>query len=169
MQKTAQIIHNFIKKIGDITSWATFILMLVILLQVVLRYGFGEGMVYLEELQWHLYAVIIMIGFSYSHVKETHVRVDVISSNFSQKTRMYIELFGLIILLIPFLIIVFDHGYEFFLDSFRNGEKSPSPGGLPMRWLVKLLIPVSMGLIMISSFGKILELIVGIKGEKSGN
>ncbi len=67
---------RFILKFGQCLSWANFVLIFVIVVQVTLRYGFGRGMVALEELEWHLYAVAFMFGLSYAVVTDAHVRVD---------------------------------------------------------------------------------------------
>ncbi len=155
MVKFGLILKRFTVAIGNFISWANIILVFVILLQVFLRYGMGEGMIALEELQWHLYAVIIMIGFSYADANDAHVRVDLLSSKFSPKTNAWIEILGIVFLLIPFLIVVMDHGWEYTKVSFGSSETSPSPGGLPYRWIIKSLIPISMVLMMLSCFYKI--------------
>lgn len=170
MKTIASKLRAFILSIGDIISWINVALVLVIILQVLLRYGFGEGMIALEELQWHFYAIIIMIGFSYADAKDAHVRVDLLSSKLSVKANAWIELLGVIFLLIPFLYVVFDHGLEYTKSSFQSSEVSPSPGGLPLRWLIKSLIPLSMFLMFLSALTKIirsLDLIVSKQSENS--
>lgn len=167
MDKIVGCLKGFLIKIGDIVSWINVLLVLVIILQVILRYGLGEGMIALEELQWHCYALCIMVGFSYTDAKDAHVKVDLISSKFSPKANAYIELFGTLFLLIPFLIVVIDHGLEYTKTSFASMEKSPSPGGLPFRWLIKSLIPLSMFLMMLSAFSKIIRSISFIKNHNT--
>ena len=131
-------------KIWEYASWANGVLIFVIILQVFLRYCLGEGAMALEELQWHCFAVIIMLGISYADFSNSHVRVDILSQKFSPRLRKLIEALGIFLFLFPFLWIVIDHGLNFTFDSYRNGESSQNPGGLTHRWIIKSLIPLSM-------------------------
>lgn len=157
MSALANVLNRFVIKIGDYCAWANVLLIFVIILQVVLRYGFSDGMIALEEMQWHLYAVVIMIGFSYALAKDNHVRVDLVSSKFSMRTKLYIEIFGMIFLFFPFLFIMIYHGINYVESSFLSSEVSPSPGGLPLRWLIKSLIPISMLLMFMATLSHILK------------
>ena len=78
------------------------------------RYGFGHGLVLLEELQWHLYALGIMFGASYAMMMDSHIRVDIIHARLSQKWRNRWDLFGIIFLLLPFAIVIF-HSLSYLL------------------------------------------------------
>jgi len=95
-------IDRFILRFGHFLSWANFLLIFVIVVQVTLRYGFGRGMVALEELEWHLYAVAFMFGLSYAVVTDAHVRVDLISIRMSTAARAWVEIMGILFLLLPF-------------------------------------------------------------------
>ncbi len=138
-------------------SWANAILICAIILQVVLRYGFGRGLVPLEELQWHLYAIAVMLGMSFAQVENAHVRIDVLHSRFSPRTRCWVEIIGIAVLMLPFLWIVFDHSLDFLYDAWRTGERSNAPMGLPYRWAIKAVIPVSFGLLMLAALSSILR------------
>ena len=131
-------------KIWEYASLVNVILIFVIILQVFLRYGLGEGVMALEELQWHCYAIIIMLGISYADVSNSHVRVDILSERFSPRVRRAIEALGIFLFLFPFLWIVIDHGIDFTFDAYRIGESSQNPGGLTHRWVIKSLIPLAM-------------------------
>ena len=136
-----KIIERIVLQTGKILSISSILLMMTIALQVFLRYVFGIGSIALEELQWHFYAVMITMGFSYAGIKQAHVCVDVFSRRFSSKTTAWLEIGSITLLLFPFLTILLLHSFPFLLDSFSRGESSPSPGGLPFRWIVKSLIP----------------------------
>lgn len=161
-----KFIDRLVTTFGKLVSYCTFFLMIAILLQVFLRYGLGKGLIALEELQWHFYATIIMVGLSSTLIHNKHVRVDVLSSHFSLKTKAVIEFLGLSILLFPFCYILIDHGLDYFLVSFKTGEVSPSPGGLPMRWVIKLLIPFSSLLLFMAGFSQLLKCLLVILGQK---
>jgi len=72
-------IDNFVLQIGEIFNWLWVILIAVIILNVVLRYVFKNGMIELEELQWHLYCIGWLVGLSSTYIVDSHVRVDVLS------------------------------------------------------------------------------------------
>ena len=150
-------IDDAILGIGRILSWLNGILIIVIITQVILRYVFGHGLIILEELQWHLYAVGIMIGLSYAVTKDSHIRLDVLSIRYSKKSKMVIEILGNLILLLPFVVIVIMQSYDFWYSSWRLNERSVAPLGLCCRWAVKGLIPIGFILLGLSAVSKIAQ------------
>lgn len=162
----ADKVDRFIQRIGLSVAWCYVLLVLVIILQVVLRKGFSNGLIVLEELQWHLYAVGVMFGLSYAQTTNSHIRVDLFYSHFRARTKHIIEILGILILVLPFVGIIFFHSIDFFLDSYRIGETSESPSGLPYRWAMKAVIPVTfflLGLAMISRLYR--DTVLLLRGE----
>ena len=155
--KLNEIADGLITRLGRITAWLNVLLALVIILQVTLRYAFGMGLVSLEEIQWHLYAVLIMMGLSYDVVLDAHVRLDLFHRNFSQSTKEIVELLGMLFLALPFTIILFIHGIDFVATSIRVNEASTSPLGLPFRWIVKSIIPISMFLLGLAQISRVVR------------
>ena len=141
--------EKIIKKIGDICSWLSFILVILISLDVFLRYVFNFSSASLYELEWHMFAVIFMVGSSLTLQKDEHVRVDVFYNKFSDKGKNIINLIGNIIFLLPFSLIIFYTSIPFVEDSFKILESSPDPGGLPFRFIIKSIIPISFLLLAI--------------------
>lgn len=162
----ADSIDRLISRIGLGVAWVYVLLVLVIILQVVLRKGFSHGLIALEELQWHLYAVGVMFGLSYAQVTNSHVRVDLFYSRFRARTKRIVEVLGILLLVLPFIFITFMHSLDFVADSWRINEHSSAPSGLPWRWLIKGCIPITfalLGLAMISRLIRDLTLLV--RGE----
>ncbi len=155
--KLSGFIDGGIDRICKVICWSYLILVLVIILQIVLRKGFAHGLIALEELQWHLYAVGFLFGLSYAQIKNNHVRVDLLHHNFSEKTKAKVEILGILLLAFPFLATLFWHSIPFAYDAWRIGESSSSPSGLPMRWLIKSAIPVSMALLILAMFSTLLK------------
>ena len=147
------------RNIGHVVMWANFILIFVIILQVVLRYGFGQGLVILEEIQWHLYAIGIMFGASYAMMLDSHIRVDIIHARLSDKWKLRWDLFGIIFLLMPFIIVIFHQSLDFVYESWRVNERSDAPMGLPWRWAIKSVIPISFGLLFIATVSRVIRII----------
>jgi TRAP-type mannitol/chloroaromatic compound transport system permease small subunit len=133
-----------------------------IVAQVFLRYVLGEGKIWLEELQWHFYAVLILGGLSYGLVTDTHVRLDVLHRKLSTTKKEYVDLFGMMFLVLPFFIVVFYHGLGFVATAWRVNESSPHPLGLPYWWIIKSLIPLTMLLVILAALSRIVRAVVVI-------
>lgn len=136
-----------------------------ILVQVSLRHFVSGGhQVVLGELEWHLYAVAMMFGLSYAQATGAHVRVDAVARRFSQKTKHWIEIFGILFLAMPFIIVIFLQGLDYVADSWRVNESSDSPVGLPARWFIKSVIPASFALWFFALAAKLMREIAGLLG-----
>lgn len=155
--ETKNVIDRTILAIGNVLSWGAVILVLVIILQVVLRYGFRHGLVILEELQWHLYAVGVMFGLSYAQVKDTHIRVDIMHMRLSERSQRIVEILGIVFLLLPFCYVMISHSIDFLADSWRVNERSDAPLGLCCRWAIKAVIPLSIGLLALAAVSRLIH------------
>jgi TRAP-type mannitol/chloroaromatic compound transport system permease small subunit len=161
-------IDAFIERLGITVSWLNTILVVNIVVQVILRYLLGEGKIWLEELEWHLYAVIIMVGLSYGLVSDTHVRMDILHRKFSRINKEYVELFGMAFLVLPFFIIMLYHGLGFLATAWHVNESSPHPLGLPYWWIIKSFIPLTMFLVILAALSRIVRAVAVIVQIKKG-
>jgi TRAP-type mannitol/chloroaromatic compound transport system permease small subunit len=157
--KFSKALDRTIQRIGETTAWLNGALIVVIISQVILRYVFERGLVVLEELQWHLYAIGIMIGLSYCVIRDTHIRLDLFHSRFSRRRKAKIELLGIVFLLMPMIIIILLHSWPFVAEAFRVSERSDSPVGLPYRWVVKAFIPIGFGLLGLAGLSRLFRAI----------
>ena len=164
----AAVLDNFVLSIGRWCSWFNVALILVIILQVVLRYVFGKGLVVLEEVQWHLYCVGVVFGMSYCQSADSHIRLDLIHERMSRRTKEWIEIFGIIFLLMPMIYVIFFHGLDFFWEAVKVNERSDAPLGLCCRWLPKSLIPISMFLMFLSALARLAKAFTYLKTTKKG-
>lgn len=150
-------INGFVEWIGSLAAWINIVLIGVILASVFMRYGMNQAMVTLEELTWYMYAVGIMFGLSYGVVKNSHIRVDILHSNFPRKLQYAVEMFGLLFLLLPFAIVIFYHSLSWVWDSYVISEASSSPQGLSHRWIIKSVIPVSFFLLTLAGIARLIQ------------
>ena len=153
--KFSRFIDNNLSKIGEVLSWIWLALMVVVFFNVVLRYGFNQGRIELEELQWHLYSIGFLIGLSYTYVQDKHIRVDIFHEKFTPQRKAWVELYGILLFLLPFLALVIVYSIPFISSSYAMAEISPSPGGLPLRWLIKSSLLLGFCLLLISSLARI--------------
>jgi len=156
-------IDNFVLQIGEIFNWLWVILIAVIILNVVLRYVFKNGMIELEELQWHLYAVGWLVGLSSTYVVDQHVRVDVLTYIIAYRRRLWFEFFGILLLFLPFIILVLIYSVPFFELSWETSERSTSANGLPARWLVKGFLVFSFFLLLLAGLSRIIRVLTTIR------
>lgn len=144
----------FLEVVGRIFSWSWILLMVLVVLNVILRYFFSNSYVALEELQWHIYSIGFMIGLSYCVLHDGHVRVDVLAEKLSHRKRALIEMLGLGLFLVPFCLFILFYAYPFVERAYVMGEVSGSPGGLPMRWLIKSVILIGFGLLLLAAVSR---------------
>ena len=152
--KFSMIIDGLIRSIGSLISWLSVVLILVILTQIILRYIFGMGQIFLEEAQWHLYSIVVMFGIPYGVVENSHIRMDLIYGGLSDRKKEWIEIFAQVLFVMPFAIILFLKGIDLVESAWRVNEGSASPGGIPWRWAIKSVLPVTMGLYFLVSVSR---------------
>jgi TRAP-type mannitol/chloroaromatic compound transport system permease small subunit len=141
--------------IGRLTGWIWIALLVTIVANVTLRHVFGEGYVQLEELQWHLYSTGFLLGLAYALQTDAHIRVDVLHERWSVRRRAWIELYGIVLLLLPFIALVLVYSVPFVKSSFAFSEVSQAPGGLPLRWLIKAMLPLGFLLLLLAALSRL--------------
>jgi TRAP-type mannitol/chloroaromatic compound transport system permease small subunit len=137
------------ERIGRMVAWVSLGLVVVIFADVVMRYLFNTSYVFTQELEWHLFAFIFLIGAGYTLLHDGHVRVDIIYQRLGLKGRAWINLFGVLLFLIPGCIMVMTTSWKFMMHSFEILEGSPDPGGIPLRFIVKGFIPAGFFLLLL--------------------
>ena len=141
--------------IGHAISWIWLLLLAVIVMNVVLRYAFSQGRIEFEEFQWHLYATGFLIGLGFALQTDSHIRVDVLHERFSPRHQAWVEWYGLLFLLLPFVILVLIYSVPYAYISFQQNEVSQSPGGLPYRWLIKTMLPLGFALLLLAAVSRL--------------
>lgn len=166
--------------IGYGVSWLTTVLVVVVCADVLMRYCFGNSQVAVQELQWHLFAVIFLLGSAYTLRHDKHVRVDVFYARLSPRWQAMINLVGALVFVVPFTLLVIWASHKFvlrsifivdpFTDEFRWVlEGSPNPGGLPGRYVLKAMIPLASLLLLLQGLAMagqaLLELLHGPQSD----
>ena len=171
-QAVAVGIDKTVKAIGSVVMWANLLLVAAIVSQVGLRYLFNQNYPKLDEIQWHFYGLVTMIGISYALVTDSHVRVDILHMQISRRAQRIIEVIGILALLVPFIYLMIDQGYDYFYESWRVNERSDSPTGLPARWALKAVIPASFVLLALAAIARLVHdghaLIANYEDEREG-
>lgn len=156
-QPIADGIEKLVKTIGHVVMLANVLLVGAIVIQVALRYLLNQNYPKLDELQWHFYGLTTMIGLSYALVTDSHVRVDLLHMQLSRRARRIVEIVGILALLMPFIYLMIDQGFDYFYESWRVNERSDSPVGLPARWALKSVIPISFVLLGLAALARLIH------------
>ncbi len=166
--RVARGIDAFTELVGLGVAWLTTALVLNVFYDVVMRYVFHHGNIAIQELEWHIFSVIFLIGAAYTLKHDGHVRVDILYTKFSARQKAWVDFICTFIFLIPFCIIVIYASLNFIEASWSVREVSPDPGGLPCRYLLKAMIPAGFVLLIIQGVSeaiKKLGVIVGYAPE----
>lgn len=139
--------------VGNITSILMMLMMLNVFHDVVMRYFFSSGSIAMQEMEWHFFSVIILLGISYTLKEDGHVRVDVIYDRIAVKKKAIINIVGTLLFLIPFSLFIGTGSFDFVHEAYVSGEISADPGGLTHRWILKAFIPASFYLLVFMSLG----------------
>lgn len=126
----------------------------------------GIGM---QELEWHFFSLMFLLGLGYTLRENGHVRVDVLYDGFSRTTQAWVNIIGGIVFALPFCILLVKYGGDFFAESFENMENKGDPGSLPRLWPGKLIIPVAFIFLILSIVTVILKEWIVIKEEKENS
>lgn len=144
---------KFADAIGYFTAFVMVLMILNVTYDVIMRYFFNTGSIAMQEMEWHLFSVIILLGISYTLKEDGHVRVDLIYDTLSNKKKAKINMVGVVLFILPVATLIGYIAIPYVVESFMSNEQSGDPGGLPYRWIVKSMIPLSFFLLIITSIG----------------
>lgn len=162
LNRYIEFVNRINSTIGKYTSWLTSVLVLVVVFDVIIRYIFNESSVAIQELEWHLFSIIFLMGAAYTFQKDDHVRVDLFYSMFNLKQKAWLNIIGTLIFLIPFTLLIIYASQNYVINSFTLNESSPDPGGLPARYILKTVIPLSFLFLLLQGFSLLFRSILEI-------
>ena len=126
------------------------------------RYLFSESSNGWLEIQWYMFAGMVLLGAPYTLKMNEHVRVDLVYGMVSERTRIWIDIIGGFLFLLPICVILTWFTWPWFMDSWRINEGSSNAGGL-IRWPVKLLLPIGFGLMALQGISEIIKRIAALE------
>ncbi|WP_367389544.1 TRAP transporter small permease subunit [Lewinella sp. LCG006] len=157
MERLASWIDQINERVGKGVSWLTFGLVLLVFVNVFLRYAFNLPLAWSKELEWHLFALIFLFGAGYSLRHDRHVRVDLFYEKAGKADQRRINFWGTLLFLIPWCLVLIYAGWRAAMDAWRMGERSPETAGLPNLWLIQFALPVGMSLLLLQGIAKLIR------------
>jgi TRAP-type mannitol/chloroaromatic compound transport system permease small subunit len=155
-QKLAGGIDAFVDLVGRITSWLALGIALVMGANVLLRYAFSYGFIWAQELEWHIFVPICLLGMSYALLHGEHVRVDVLFQYFSTRNKHRVEVISAFISM-AFCLIVIWLSIPYVYQSWSIGEGTANPGGIEYRYVIKSLIPIGFAILFLQSLSEAIK------------
>jgi TRAP-type mannitol/chloroaromatic compound transport system permease small subunit len=147
--------ESFIDWTGRTVSWLSLALVLVTFTVVVLRYVFDDGSIALQEVGTYLHACIFLVGMAYTLQQDAHVRVDIFYARLSKHNKAWVDLFGSLFMLLPFMLFISWISWSYIIDSWSVLEGSREAGGLPGVFLLKSLILVMTALLSLQALTQV--------------
>jgi len=149
--------------VGRTVSWLVLVAVLVSAGNALARYGFDLSSNAWLEIQWYLFSAIFLLGAGWTLLRNAHVRIDVLSSRASKRTRAWIDILGGLLFLLPMAILILYFSWPMFVQSYVGHEISSDAGGL-VRWPVKLLIPAGFALLALQGVSELIKRIAFLRG-----
>jgi len=154
-------LEKLFDRFANVMGWIAGVLNLVMLINVfydaIMRYFFKTGSIALQEMEWHLFAIVFLFGIAYGLKEDGHVRVDVLYDGFSPRWKAIVNIAGTVLLLLPLSVLIVEGSVWYVQEAYNSGEVSGDPGGLPYRWLIKMVIPASFVFLIVSAVGFVIR------------
>jgi TRAP-type mannitol/chloroaromatic compound transport system permease small subunit len=149
--------------IGRVVIWLVLVMVLVSAVNALMRYAFNMSSNAYLELQWYLFAAVFLLCAGYTLLNNEHIRIDVVSSRFSARTRAWIDIFGTLCFLLPVAGTIMWLSWPVFMNAWHSGEISSNAGGL-IRWPARLLIPVGLFLLVLQGVSELIKRLAFLQG-----
>lgn len=151
------------KRIGHVVYWLVLVAVLVSAGNAVVRYALDMSSNFWLELQWYLFAAIFLLCAGYTLLRNEHIRIDIVTSQFSKRVQTWIDILGGVFFLLPVTLIIMWLAWPVFLDAYVRHETSVN-STIMLRWPVKLLIPVGFFLLALQGVSEIIKRVAFLMG-----
>ncbi len=159
----ATVIDWVNEQIGKACDWLVLLACLVSAGNAMVRYAYDTSSNAWLEIQWYMFAIMVMFGAAYTLKKNEHVRVDIVYMVLSPRGRLWIDIMGTLLFLLPACVLLTDLSWPFFMQSYHVFEHSSNAGGL-LRWPIKLVLPVGFALVALQGISELIKRVASLEG-----
>jgi TRAP-type mannitol/chloroaromatic compound transport system permease small subunit len=149
--------------VGRWLAWLVLAAVLISAANALVRKLFDTSSNAFLEIQWYLFAAVFLMAAGYTLLRQEHVKIDVVLHNFTRRTQVKIEIFGLIAFLMPFVIYMIDQVWPLVTRAYVSGEMSQNAGGL-IRWPVFALVPLGFALLGLQTISELIKRVAFLQG-----
>jgi TRAP-type mannitol/chloroaromatic compound transport system permease small subunit len=153
--------------IGRNVAWLIVAAAVIGAVYAAVRKLFATGSNAWLEIQWWMFAVAFLLAAPWTLKVNEHIRIDIVSSRLTRRSRDIIELIGHVFFLIPSAAMIAYTSWYFFLSSYAQNEQSSNFGGLP-QWPIKAIIPVAFALLLLQGLSELIKRIAIMRGDLAG-
>jgi TRAP-type mannitol/chloroaromatic compound transport system permease small subunit len=168
LQRVIAVIDAVNDRIGRFVAWLAFLTVLAAVGVALLRYVFDIGYIWMQESYIWMHGLIFMLGAGYTLLHGGHVRVDVFYNRFSARGRAWVDLLGVVFLLLPMTAIIAWTSWDYVATSWSMGERSSQPGGLPATYVLKSAILLFCALVALQGVSLAAKALLVLKGGRDG-
>ena len=154
--KLSRLIDALTERIAKAVFWLVLVVVLVSAANAIMRYTIHYSSNAFLEIQWYLFGVIFLFSSGYTLLRNEHVRIDLISSKFSKRGQVWIDIFGILFFLMPMALVIMLLSWPVFMHAFESQEMSNSAGGLIV-WPARLMIPVGFFLLILQAISELIK------------
>lgn len=154
--KFSRLIDALTERIAKAVFWLVLVVVLVSAANAIMRYTIHYSSNAFLEIQWYLFGVIFLFSSGYTLLRNEHVRIDLISSKFSKRGQVWIDIFGILFFLMPMALVIMLLSWPVFMHAFESQEMSNSAGGLIV-WPARLMIPVGFFLLILQAISELIK------------
>lgn len=160
----SRLVDAISEAVGRAAIWLVLVVVIISAGNAVSRFAFHMSSNAWLEIQWYLFSAIFLLCGAYVLKKNEHIRIDVIAGRLSERGQNWIDVFGILVFLLPMALIVGYLSWPGFINAWNSGEMSASEGGL-IRWPVRLLLPVGFALLILQAFSELIKRIAFLTGH----
>jgi TRAP-type mannitol/chloroaromatic compound transport system permease small subunit len=160
----SRVIDAMNEKLGWVADALVLLSCLISAANAFSRYAFGASSNAWLEIQWYMFAGMVLLGASYTLKKNEHVRVDIVYANVSTRRQIGIDIFGFIVFMLPATVVMTYLSWPIFYNSWTLGEISSNAGGL-IRWPVKIMLPIGFALLSLQGISELIKRIAMLTGH----
>jgi TRAP-type mannitol/chloroaromatic compound transport system permease small subunit len=159
----SRLIDRLSEFVGRWVAWLVVFAVLISTVNAIVRKAFNYSSNSLLEIQWYLFAAIFLLAAGYTLMRQEHVKIDVISGRFSKRTQIWIDIIGICLFLLPFVVVVFQLVMPLVIRAYETGEMSSNAGGL-IRWPVFAMLPIGLVLLGLQGVSELIKRVAFLKG-----
>jgi len=164
--KFSYYLDHISKYAGLIAAALVVLLSLLVVYDAMMRYLFAAGSIALQELEWHLFDIIFLLGLSYALKHDKHVRVDIFFEHYSSDFKAIVQILSMVLFVLPFALFFTVDAYDMAIQSHIQHEVSPDPGGLTNRWIIKAVLVFAFVLLMLQALSELLKAYCQLEKKK---
>ncbi|TAH41395.1 MAG: TRAP transporter small permease subunit [Betaproteobacteria bacterium] len=164
--RLSRIIDAVSRSFGKFIIWLVLAATVISAANAVARKAFNFGSNAFLEIQWYLFGAVFLLGAGYTFLQNAHVRIDVVASRLSMRTRMFIDIAGIVVFLLPMCWLMITFALPVVKGAYVSGEMSSNAGGL-IRWPVYALVPIGFALLGLQGISELIKRFAFLQGKGS--